>query len=154
MAMIYNSRNSFGLLACPPMYLTLSNLQQQKFIWLISLLQSTSGGKIYNSRNSFGLLACCVVSCCLTMIYNSRNSFGLLAITVSSFHVRVIYNSRNSFGLLALSPNKVAPFAAIYNSRNSFGLLAYGSDWQELADLQQQKFIWLISHKIGKSRRF
>ena len=58
--LIYNSRNSFGLLA-----------RRSRDVCVDT---------IYNSRNSFGLLASLwSYSFMLFKIYNSRNSFGLLA---------------------------------------------------------------------------
>ena len=55
---IYNSRNSFGLLA-----------NESVIPYRLA---------IYNSRNSFGLLAYIWLNL-WDLIYNSRNSFGLLA---------------------------------------------------------------------------
>ena len=57
--LIYNSRNSFSLLA---------------------EAEGCKGPEvIYNSRNSFSLLARAARPTCRSSIYNSRNSFSLLA---------------------------------------------------------------------------
>ena len=66
--LIYNSRNSFGLLA---FYI-------HKTLCII-----------YNSRNSFGLLARIFVRAAYYLIYNSRNSFGLLAPEKNDLPLRI-----------------------------------------------------------------
>ena len=123
--LIYNSRNSFGLLAWP--------------------LQSTCTLQIYNSRNSFGLLA---RSCATNMFscYLQQQKFVWLISRKKRDSERrtLIYNSRNSFGLLALN-EEVGELTDLQQQK--FVWLISPEVFKALReiDLQQQKFVWLIS---------
>ena len=109
-----------------------SYLQQQKFVWLISQEKYTlKDYDIYNSRNSFGLLA---------------NKINLLVTIIPSTIVEI---------RLAYQPAlpEYDRLGFIYNSRNSFGLLALKKCLvQRQNNLQQQKFVWLISPQRIRGR--
>ena len=120
--LIYNSRNSFGLLAYVLRCKSRDDLQQQKFIWLIS-------------HKTFNFAFCLSTIVEIHLAYQPEEDYK------SEYQ---IYNSRNSFGLLA-RPVTALSSLTIYNSRNSFGLLASMVRTDGFTNLQQQKFIWLIS---------
>ena len=140
---IYDSRNSFGLLVVVRSLRWIGDLQQQKFIWLISpRLDLIISVRIYNSRNSFGLLVLDLLASArqstiveIHLAYQSPPSktFLLTSSTIVEIHLAYqspvcggyylfIYNSRNSFGLL-VGDSAYFDVWPIYNSRNSFGLL-------------------------------
>ena len=162
---IYNSRNSFGLLAPDKRGVSeMVNLQQQKFIWLISrtllalgVIASTIVEIHLAYQPAIWQLPCDISTiveihlayqpyrthghrCC---IYNSRNSFGLLANMTT---MRGTTHLQQQKFIWLISPIQFCIVVTpIYNSRNSFGLLAGYHCVAFQSDLQQQKFIWLIS---------
>ena len=141
---IYNSRNSIGLLAksghnsfiqrstiveIPLAYqppassaLRTTNLQQQKFHWLISLGEvDVPPLRIYNSRNSIGLLAV------------SDGEERIFYLQQQKFHwliSQLLATGQSLLSTIVEIPLAYQPWqfyatkAKIYNSRNSIGLLA------------------------------
>ena len=145
---IYNSRNSNGLIARISASITASYLQQQKFKWPYSPKKPCRVGShlqqqkfkwpySQDSELKVGHLSTIVE---IQMALQPTNEHVFWA---------AIYNSRNSNGLIARM--SISVILMIYNSRNSNGLIAIIMLVCGNNDLQQQKFKWPYSLSLGKT---